>query len=273
MNRDGNNLAARARFRIRFRKGGDLRLVSHHDLLRCFERLLRRAEVPFHSTQGYNPKPRLGFPLSLGLGIVGNQEVAELDLDEDLQAEEVCERLARQCPPGLNIVRVTRLEPKARARVRRVGYRVAVPGNHLRGLAGRCAEVLAATTCPVERTRPRRRQFDLRPYLDSLQLQANELEIVLWITPLGSARPDEVLGLLGLGALLESGAVLERTTVELEDECATLAASSPNAGLHEDLRGRLRHLKEAFVGSLDQPAPAQAAANYRKESHEERDAD
>src|ERR1700756_418971 len=51
--------------RIRFRKDGDLRFVSHHDLMRSFERMLRRAGLPFRSTSGFNPKPRLIFALSL----------------------------------------------------------------------------------------------------------------------------------------------------------------------------------------------------------------
>lgn len=40
----------REKVRVRFRKGGDLRLVSHHDLMRTFERMLRRASLPFRST-------------------------------------------------------------------------------------------------------------------------------------------------------------------------------------------------------------------------------
>src|SRR5436190_1336212 len=77
------------RVRLRFRKGGDLRLLSHHDLLRCFERLLRRSKLPFHHTQGFHPHPRLVFALSLPLGVVGCDEVADLELDEVLPVEEV----------------------------------------------------------------------------------------------------------------------------------------------------------------------------------------
>src|SRR5580700_3488370 len=58
----------RDKVRIRFRKGGDLRLVSHHDLMHVFERMFRRATLPFHSTEGFNPKPRMAFALSLALG-------------------------------------------------------------------------------------------------------------------------------------------------------------------------------------------------------------
>ena len=70
--------------RIRFRKGGALRLVSHHDLMRGFERLLRRADIPFRSTEGFHPQPRLVFALSLPLGQVGTNEVVELELTEEL---------------------------------------------------------------------------------------------------------------------------------------------------------------------------------------------
>src|SRR5207253_3923437 len=87
--------------RFRFRKSADLRLLSHHDLMRTFERLLRRAEMPVRQTRGFHPKPRLVFALSLPLGVVGCEEVGELELDEPLAPEEVHARLARHAPPGL----------------------------------------------------------------------------------------------------------------------------------------------------------------------------
>jgi hypothetical protein len=44
------------------------------------------------------------------------------------------------------------------------------------------------------------------------------------VTPNGSARPEEVLALLGLGDLVEAGAVLERTRVELHEEQIALSS-------------------------------------------------
>src|SRR4051794_32564104 len=117
----------RDKHRIRFRKDGDLRLVSHHDLMRCFERMLRRAALPFHSTQGFNPKPRLVFALSLALGLEGCEEVVELELDDVLPPEEVRERLVRQAPAGLQILSARRITPKENAQVRRVCYQVDLP--------------------------------------------------------------------------------------------------------------------------------------------------
>jgi radical SAM-linked protein len=209
---------ARDKVRIRFRKAGDLRLVSHHDLLRCFERMLRRAGLPFHSTEGFNPKPRLVFALSLALGVVGTDEVLELELDEEVPPEEVQARLRQQAPPGLEILETRRIEPRTRAQVRSVTYRLALPQERITDLPARMAAVLADPECWIERHRPQPKRIALRPYLRALRLGPGTLEMDLWVTPTGAARPEEVLQLLNLADLLETGTVLERSRVELQDE-------------------------------------------------------
>src|SRR5262249_14546085 len=136
--------AARDKVRIRFRKAGGLRLLSHHDLMRCFERLLRRAGLPLHHTQGFHPHPRLVFALSLPLGVVALDEVAELELDDVLPPEEIHERLRRQTPAGLDILSVARVGLKTAARVRGLCYRLALPAARAEAARARALEVLVA---------------------------------------------------------------------------------------------------------------------------------
>jgi radical SAM-linked protein len=208
----------RDKVRIRFRKGGDLRLVSHHDLMQCFERMLRRAEIPFCSTQGFNPQPRLVFALSLPLGIVGGDEVVELELNEEVPADEVRWRLARQAPAGLDILAARRIEPKAHGQPRLVTYRLELPAKHLEELPRRIGELLASAEHWIERTRPHPRRLNLRAYLAGLRLAESILEMDIRVTPQGTARAEEVLAALGLSELLDSGVILERTKLELDDE-------------------------------------------------------
>jgi radical SAM-linked protein len=208
----------RAKFRLRFRKCGDLRLLSHHDLMRTFERMLRRAGLPFCSSEGFHPKPRLVFALSLPLGVAGLQEVAELELSGTIPPEEVRRRLAEQAPPGLEILSVEPISARTTGHPRRLGYRAPLPPGRAEGLLGRIAAVMAAAECWVERTRPQRKQINLRPFLDQIRITDAALEVDLWVKPSGTARPEEVLGLLGLSDVLASGAVIERYRLELEDE-------------------------------------------------------
>ncbi len=215
----------RDKVRIRFRKGGELRLVSHHDLMRCFERMLRRAHLPFHSTEGFNPKPRLVFALSLGLGIVGREEVVELELDEELAPEVILQRLTQQAPAGLEFLQVNRVDSKATAQVRRVCYRVSVPPELRAGLPERLTAALQEPHFWVERIRPQPRRLDVRGYIRDLKFQVDVLELDLEVTPQGTARPDEILRALGLADLLDRGAVLERSTLEIHDEILQRPAS------------------------------------------------
>ena len=213
----------RDKVRLRFRKDGALRLLSHHDLMRCFERMLRRAALPVRQSQGFHPKPRLVFALSLPLGVIGCEEVVELELDEILPPEVVRERLVRQAPAGMEILSLRRIDFKAGAQVRSLTYRIAIPEERCNETARRAAELMAASERWAERTRPEPRRVNLRPWLLDLRMTAavphsTSLEMELCLTPAGTARPEEVLTALGLLDLLEAGAVLERARLELVDE-------------------------------------------------------
>ncbi|WP_430452428.1 TIGR03936 family radical SAM-associated protein [Rhodopirellula europaea] len=100
----------RVRYRVRFAKTG---------LLRCdqppptwpllFERVARRVALPLSMTEGFHPTPRIAFPSALPLGIESLDEVAEIDLCEDLEADELLQRLRGDEQPGLTIHSVEKI--------------------------------------------------------------------------------------------------------------------------------------------------------------------
>ncbi len=89
--------------RLRFAKRGDLRLVSHHDIMRCLERMLRRASIPMVLSQGFSPRPKITFALALGLGIEGRREVVDLELSEPLEPAVLLGRLAAVAPRRIRV--------------------------------------------------------------------------------------------------------------------------------------------------------------------------
>jgi radical SAM-linked protein len=219
------------KIRLRFRKDAALRLVSHHDLMRCFERLLRRAALPFHSSEGFHPKPRIVFALSLPLGIVGCEEVVELGLDEPMDPEEVRQRINREAPPGLQMLSAARVSPRLTAQVCRAGYRIVIDAARAAVAAGNVSSMLAAAELWIERTRPEHRRINIRPYLEDIRVSPALLEIDIRVTPNGTARPDEVLRALGVGDLLDEGNIIERCRLQLADECPTSENTAPEPAL------------------------------------------
>lgn len=96
----------RPRYRIRYRKLHDLRLVGHHDLVRLWERLLRRADVKPAMSEGFHRRPRVNFPSALAVGIGGLDEVVELELAQERDPADLAAALERHAPEGLSIVRI-----------------------------------------------------------------------------------------------------------------------------------------------------------------------
>jgi radical SAM family uncharacterized protein len=110
-----------ATYRLRFTKVGRAAFLGHLDLLRLLARCFRRADLTLALTRGFSPKPRMVFGPALGLGIPSLGELVDVDLEhvvrglrpweipagaarEELPAEEVRERLAAVCPPGVEIL-------------------------------------------------------------------------------------------------------------------------------------------------------------------------
>jgi len=230
--------------RIRFRKIGDLRFFSHHDLARMFERMLRRAGLPFRLSEGFHPMPRMAFASALALGIAGWDEVVEIEFTQPVTPEEIHRRLAEQCRSGLEIVSVRLVDPKQTARPVRAIYRLAVPSELVESIERRLRQLDQQSQWWVERVRileggaqrpdpamgdievplvapiQRReiRSLDIRPFVERIWLQDDYLYFSCAITPQGSARPEEVLRLLDLDHLVDEGIVIERISLQLADE-------------------------------------------------------
>lgn len=90
--------------RLYFKKTGPSIYISHLDLMRCFERCMRRAEIPFWYTEGFNPRPFLSFAQPLSLGTVGLREVVDIRLTEDMSFETLISRMNKVLPEGLEIL-------------------------------------------------------------------------------------------------------------------------------------------------------------------------
>lgn len=128
----------RPRVRIRYRKDQDLRFLGHHDLLRAWERLLRRADVRPAQTEGFHKRARLNFPSALAVGICGLDEVIELELENEPDLSALAASLDARAPAGLSIVSIERMPAGARfSQPRAAEYDIRIPDDRLADVAER----------------------------------------------------------------------------------------------------------------------------------------
>jgi radical SAM-linked protein len=205
-----------SKVRFWFAKRGDLRLVSHHDLLRTLERALRRARLPVAYSQGYSPRPKCSFALALALGVEGRREVLDIEFSQELDCLQARQRLAAALPAGFDIIDAAPLvagDPKMPIAAR---YHLKIP-PHLNAAAHENLSAFLERAewpylrCRAERSTP----FDLRPHVQDAALDPHGLLCFkLAINPAGSARPEEFVEALGLRAALDQGEFLVRVDLE-----------------------------------------------------------
>jgi radical SAM-linked protein len=205
----------RERVRIRFTKQDDLRWLSHRDLVRAWERLLRRAEVPLGMTEGFHPKPRMNFPSALAVGIAGLDELVEIELSAPWSAEQLREALAPHLPPGLSVEKVEVIPfERGKAQAVEVEFQAIVPPERQSAVAERIAWLQAQPSYLIERE-GRSAPLDLRPLVAGLAMREGVLSMQLRLDRQGSARPREVLAALEIDDLELEGGTLTRTRVEI----------------------------------------------------------
>ena len=94
------------RLRVTFAKEGPLRWVAHLDLMRTWERAIRRAVLPLSYSQGFSPHAKIALAAPLPVGVEGHGELIDLWLEDALALDDVAKRLAAAMPPGLSITEV-----------------------------------------------------------------------------------------------------------------------------------------------------------------------
>ncbi|MGK7883029.1 MAG: TIGR03960 family B12-binding radical SAM protein [Crocosphaera sp.] len=94
------------RFRVHFGKIGEMALVSHLDLVRLFDRSVRRAGLPISFTGGYHPGPRISIANALTLGVTSSGEIVDFELIKVMNIDEFRHALEKELPSDIPILRV-----------------------------------------------------------------------------------------------------------------------------------------------------------------------
>ncbi|MEH2327918.1 TIGR03936 family radical SAM-associated protein [Nostoc sp.] len=109
------NTTKAQRLRVWFGKQGNMALMSHLDLIRLFDRVVRRAGLPIAFTGGFHPMPRISLATALALGATSTGEIADFELTVPVEVDTFREKLAHEMPTDIPIYNVEQIDLKASA--------------------------------------------------------------------------------------------------------------------------------------------------------------
>ena len=194
-----------------FEKSESVRWLGHLDILRTFERAIRRAGLPVAFSTGFNPRERISFASALSTGVTAGAEPAVLELTEPVDPCVLLTDLNATLPPGIRIAECQEI-PDAGSRdllnsYDRADYEIVCacsPEPDAAQVESAILALLARPEIEVVRAREgRSRTLDIRPYLFALalvpeSLTANRLTLTMTaaIGEGGNAKPPEVVALI-----------------------------------------------------------------------------
>ena len=81
-----------------------MRFISHLDIVRVFQRALRRADLPVTITKGFSPRVKMSIVKALKLGVESGREEAIFYMDEKISPQSFKDRINAKLPDGVKIM-------------------------------------------------------------------------------------------------------------------------------------------------------------------------
>ena len=91
------------RIRFKFCKKDEFKYLSHLDISRIMIRAIRRAELEIKYSQGYNPKPKIGFSPPTPLGVESMAEYADVLLEGNIDESTFKKKINLELKPQMLI--------------------------------------------------------------------------------------------------------------------------------------------------------------------------
>ena len=98
--------------RLFFNKYEEMKYISHLDLLRFMDRILRKSGIPVKFSQGFHPRPKISLGNPISLGTEAFNEAMDIELREDMTNEELFKRLNNKCVIGFEFTKVMDIDGK-----------------------------------------------------------------------------------------------------------------------------------------------------------------
>lgn len=102
------------KIRIKFRKYGVMKFIGHLDIMRYFQKAMRRAEIDICYSEGYSPHQIMSFAAPLGVGITSDGEYLDIEVHSTRSSAESMKALNDTMVEGVEVTGYVELTDTAK---------------------------------------------------------------------------------------------------------------------------------------------------------------
>lgn len=225
------------KLRVKFKKYGPVRFIGHLDVMRFFQKAIRRAGLDVAYTGGFSPHQVMTFAAPLGVGLESNGEYMDIEVHSLTSCQDAMQRLNKASVHGIEITSVKVLPDDAGNAM----ASVAAAAYTVRFRPGREPGADIETVLPnflsrgsimiTKETKKGVRELDLKPGIYELTWDGSAFHMLLDASSAGNIKPVQVIEALlaGCGENLQENALLITredvyTNTGNEEECPVLTS-------------------------------------------------
>ncbi|MDE7332179.1 MAG: TIGR03936 family radical SAM-associated protein [Lachnospiraceae bacterium] len=185
--------------RIKFSKYGPVRFLGHLDVMRYFQKALRRADIDVAYSEGFSPHQIMSFAAPLSVGHTSSGEYFDIEVNRFTSEEDLREKLQSVMVEGFDILKVQLLpdkEKNAMAGVAAADYlvsfsdKVPLPENWKAGLM----DFYRQESIPVTKTTKKgQREIDLKEGVYLLEVRGEDVYMLVDAGSGSNIKPGFVL--------------------------------------------------------------------------------
>lgn len=167
---------------LKYSRDERVKYISHLDFIRLFHRTIRRANIPFVFSQGFNPHPVMTVSQPLSVGVTSDCEYMKVGFNGDFSSKELCDRINAAFSPGYTLLAAKKLDGKEIdiTKINRAEY---IVESEYSGEIDTDAFMANNSLIVMKKTKSGERESDIRPYIYNMStVDKNDKEIVFDMT-------------------------------------------------------------------------------------------
>lgn len=185
--------------RMKFSKNGPIKFIGHLDVMRYFQKAIRRAEIDIAYSKGFSPHQIMSFAQPLGVGVESDGEYVDVELNSAISSKDVLDKLNAVMNEGIKVESVKRLPEgamNAMASVAASKYLISIKDNYELDVDffSQCVNLgQKEHIYIVKKTKKSEVEMDLKPAIFEMEITENGLMMFVDSSSAGNIKPNLVL--------------------------------------------------------------------------------
>ena len=185
------------KIRIKFSKTGHLKYIGHLDIMRCFQKVMRRAEVDIAYSAGFSPHQIMSFASPLGLGLTSEGEYVDIEVLSTESSEIMLQKINAVMVEGLQALRYVKLPDHAKTAMSVVAaadYCVTFDQPAAEDVRAEFEKFLSRDSIVItKKTKKSEVEMDIRPLIYKASLEGQKLFLQVSAGSAANLKPEQVL--------------------------------------------------------------------------------